>query len=109
VNILRSVVCTVGAAIVFLLVGSPAATAAAVPSAQVSSLHVAQPSTVCGFSDHALDRMASRGISPLDVRMAVALGADSAFLNDHGNWQYESSGLIVTMNDAGCVVTAMYR
>jgi hypothetical protein len=41
--------------------------------------------------------------------MAVALGADSAFLNNHGNWQYESSGLIVVMNDAGCVVTVMTR
>jgi hypothetical protein len=109
VTILRSVVCTVGAAIVFLLVGSPAATAATVPSAQLSGLHVAQPSTVCGFSQHALDRMASRGISPLDVRMTVALGADSAFRNSHDNWQYERSGLIVTMTDAGCVVTAMYR
>ena len=106
---LRSVVCAVGAAIVFMLVGNPAAMAATVPSAQLSSLHVAQPSTVCGFSQHALDRMASRGISPLDVRMTVALGADSAFRNDHGNWQYENAGLIVSMNDAGCVVTAMYR
>ena len=87
----------------------PAATAATVPSTQLSGLRVAQPSTVCGFSQHALDRMASRGISPLDVRMAVALGADPAFRNSHDNWQYESSGLIVTMNEAGCVVTAMYR
>ena len=31
--------------------------------------------------------------------MAVALGADSAFRNSHDNWQYESAGLIVTMND----------
>ena len=35
-----------------------------------------------------------------DVRMAVALGADSAFLNNHGNWQYEGSGVIVVMKSA---------
>jgi hypothetical protein len=99
--------CLTGALLLIGLAGSPAS--AAVPGTAPTGLYVAQPSTVCGYSNHALDRMASRGISPLDVRMTVALGADSAFRNDHGNWQYESGGLIVVMNDGGCVVTAMRR
>jgi hypothetical protein len=104
----RVLACVAGALLVMGLAGTPAG-AAIGPSAVPSSLFLAQPSTVCGYSQHALDRMATRGISPLDVRTTVALGADSAFRNDHGNWQYESGGLIVVMNDAGCVVTAFTR
>ena len=100
----KALACVAGALLLLGLTGSPA-WAAPVPS----TLYVAQPSTVCGYSNHALDQMAERGISPFDVRMAVALGANSAFVNNHGNWQYESNGLIVAMNDAGCVVTAMTR
>lgn len=104
----RVLACVAGVVLMLGFTAGPAA-AAPVPSARMSSLVVAQPSTVCGYSNHALSQMSARGISPLDVRMAVALGADSAFRNSHDNWQYESSGLIVTMNDGGCVVTAMYR
>jgi hypothetical protein len=99
--------CAAGVAMMLSLDTGPAA--AAVPAAHPTALHVAQPSSVCGYSQHARDQMEARGITPFDVRLAVALGANSAFRNSHGNWQYESSGLIVTMNDSGCVVTAMTR
>jgi uncharacterized protein (DUF2147 family) len=29
--------------------------------------------------------------------------------DDHGNWQYESGGVIAILNDSGCVVTAFTR
>lgn len=105
----RLLACVAGAAVLLLPVANPASAATTTRSLQLSDLHVAQPSTVCGFSHHALDQMRIRGITPLDVRTAVGLGANSAFVNNHGNWQYESSGLIVVMNDSGCVVTAMTR
>ena len=100
----RALACVAGALLLLGLTGSPA-WAAPAPSA----LYVAQPSTVCGYSNHALGKMAERGISPLDDRMAVALGGDSAFVNRHGNWQYENGGTVVVLNDAGCVVTAWTR
>ena len=103
--ILRTLVCA-AATVALLGLGAGPASAAA-PAHQVQSLWVAQPSTVCGYSNHARAQMQARGVTPLDVRMTVALGADSAFVNNHGNWQYEGPGLIVTMNDAGCVVTVM--
>jgi hypothetical protein len=105
----RALACVAGAVLMLGLAGSPASAATAVPASRPASLVMAQPSSVCGYSQHALDQMAARGISPFDVRMTVALGAGSAFLNNHGNWQYESGNLIVTMNDGGCVVTAMTR
>lgn len=103
----RILMCAAGVAVLLGLIASPAS--AAVPAAHPTGLHLAQPSSVCGYSQHARDQMQARGIAPFDVRLAVALGASSAFRNSHGNWQYESGGLIVTMNDSGCVVTAMTR
>lgn len=104
----RVLTCIVGAALMLGLTGGQAVAAPA-PSAHTSGLAVAQPSSVCGYSNHALVQMRERGISPLDVRMTVALGAESAFINDQGNWQYESSDMVVTLNDGGCVVTTWWR
>ena len=104
----RVLMCIAGAVLMLGFTGGQAAAAPA-PSAHMSNLVVAQPSSVCGYTQHALEQMAARGITPLDVQMTVALGADSAFLNRRGNWQYESGGTIVTMNDTGCVVTVMHR
>jgi len=109
VMIKRVLACTAGIAIMLGISAGPASAAVTVTSMQAAALYAAQPGSVCGYSQHALDQMQARGITPFDVRLAVALGASSAFRNDHGNWQYESSGLIVTMNDGGCVVTAMTR
>ena len=103
----NAVACVVGT---LLVLGLTAGTAeAAAPSTLMSSFVPAQPSSVCGFTDHALKQMEERKISPLDVQMAVALGANSAFLNRHGNWQYESGGVIAVLNDSGCVVTVFTR
>jgi hypothetical protein len=104
----RALACVAGALLVLGLGAGPASAAPA-PSALPTGSAIMQPSQVCGFSDHALRQMGARKISPLDVRMAVALGADSAFRNDHGNWQYESGGVIAILNDSGCVVTAFTR
>lgn len=105
----RVLACLMGALLMLGLAGSPASAATSLPASRPAGLVLAQPSTVCGYTSHALDQMTDRGISPFDVRMTVALGARSAFRNRHDNWQYESGGLIVTMNDGGCVVTAMRR
>ena len=99
--------CTAGVAMMLSFGAGPAA--AAVPAAHPTALHVAQPSSVCGYSQHARDQMQARGITPFDVRLAVALGANSAFRNSHGNWQYESGGVIAVLNDSGCVVTVFTR
>ena len=85
-----------------------AASPAAVDVAQGWQVHRAgAPSHVVGYTDHAVAQMRERGISRQDVEFVVFLNYADAFRNRQGTWQYKGAGsLVVTMNDAGYVVTA---
>jgi hypothetical protein len=99
--------CAVTAALSFCLIGSPPLMETATAGVQVQSLHVTQPSRICGYSGHAREQMARRGITEFDVELAVALA--DPFLNNKGNWQFDNGGMSAVLNDAGCVVTVMLR
>ena len=51
----RAFTCVFGAVLMLGLATSPGSAAA--PARQVQGLHLAQPGSVCSYSQHALDRM----------------------------------------------------
>ncbi|MFF5131309.1 DUF4258 domain-containing protein [Streptomyces syringium] len=46
------------------------------------------PQDFKGFSNHALQRMAERGVSEKEIRDGVRLGARTASCQQNGNWRY---------------------
>ena len=98
---------TAGAALAICLLGTPAGVDTAIATPSREALLSAQPSTICGYTDHARRQMALRSITEFDVQLAVALA--EPFLNNKGNWQFDNGGMSAVLNDEGCVVTVMLR
>ncbi|MFI1253365.1 DUF4258 domain-containing protein [Streptomyces netropsis] len=74
------------------------------------------PSTVNGFSNHALQRMAERGVSEGEVRDGIRIGARTASCQQNGNWRYTlgmANGQLVVIvglgNGGWNVVTVFWK
>ncbi|MEV6778041.1 DUF4258 domain-containing protein [Streptomyces syringium] len=74
------------------------------------------PQTVNGFSNHARQRMAERGVSEDEIRNGVRIGARTASCQQNGNWRYTlgmSGGELVVIvgigNGGWNVVTVFWK
>lgn len=68
----------------------------------------AGPCRVTGYSNHAKLRMAERDWSKAEVKETVRVDCGRGYLQDNGNWIYESSSSFrptVVLGDQGNVVT----
>jgi hypothetical protein len=64
---------------------------------------------VTGYSLHAQEQMAARGITSDEVENVVYYGCDRAVPQSNGTYRYDGQRIGVSVNPAGYVVTAYVR